>query len=106
MCARPVVEVKTYIENGNICVTINDNGEGMNENALKRIFEPFHTTKVNGTGLGLAVSHKIVENHEGKIFVESSQGGGSTFTLEFPAANSSLEKGLNPVDHLSIRKRG
>ena len=49
---------------------------------------------------------KIIENHEGKIFVESVLGKGSQFTLEFPEANTSLEKGINPLDDLSIRKRG
>lgn len=68
-------------------VTLKDTGCGMSETTLRRMFEPFHTTKSKGTGLGLAVTHKILEGHGAQIFVESEQGKGTCFTLSFPAVH-------------------
>lgn len=65
-----------------------DTGEGIPEENLTRIFEPFFTTKDigKGTGLGLATSYGIIEDHGGKINVESTVGQGATFTIELPAS--------------------
>ena len=63
---------------------ISDSGCGMSAEAAKKIFEPFHTTKVKGTGLGLAVTHKILESHGALIFVESEEGVGTEFLMKFP----------------------
>lgn len=68
-------------------VTLKDSGCGMSEATRRRMFEPFHTTKSKGTGLGLAVTHKILEGHGAQIFVESEQGVGTSFTLIFPAVD-------------------
>jgi two-component system sensor histidine kinase PilS (NtrC family) len=57
------------------------------------MFEPFHTTKSKGTGLGLAVTHKILEGHGARIFVESTQGQGTQFTLYFPAIQQTQPSG-------------
>lgn len=91
----PVLEVRTEDRESSVVVTIKDRGSGIDEVGLRRIFEPFHTTKPKGTGLGLAVTHKIVQNHSGDIFVESTKGVGTEFTLEFK---------INPlgVDKLSL----
>ena len=67
-------------------VTIRDDGEGISPEALPKIFIPFYTTKAKGTGLGLANAKKIVEEHSGKIAVESTAGKGTTFTIVIPAA--------------------
>ena len=71
-----------------VCLTIRDNGCGMEETVLKRIFEPFYTTKTfgQGTGLGLAMVHAIVSSHRGAIVVESAPGAGTAFELYFPQA--------------------
>lgn len=65
-------------------VTIKDNGSGMTEQTKKRLFEPFHTTKPKGTGLGLAVTHKILESHGAKINVRSDIETGTEFIIKFP----------------------
>lgn len=93
--AEPVIEVRTEDRENSVVVTIKDHGSGIDEVGLRRIFEPFHTTKPKGTGLGLAVTHKIIENHSGHIYVESAKGVGTEFTLEFK---------INPlgVDKLSL----
>jgi two-component system, NtrC family, sensor histidine kinase PilS len=76
--------VTTSEADGKVIVKIRDAGCGIDEKGLRKIFEPFHTTKPKGTGLGLAVTHKIIESHDGRIFVESTKGVGTEFTLEFP----------------------
>lgn len=68
-----------------ICLEISDTGEGMEEETARRIFVPFFTTKDNGTGLGLAVSLTIMENHGGHIEVKSKAGYGTTTLIYFPS---------------------
>jgi two-component system NtrC family sensor kinase len=69
-----------------VYVKFTDTGEGIPEENLTRIFDPFFTTKEvgKGTGLGLATSYGIIEDHEGKIGVKSKVGEGTTFTIELP----------------------
>ena len=66
-------------------VSFQDNGVGISEENLERIFGPAFTTKARGQGLGLAVCKRLVEAHQGKITVESELGRGSTFTVEIPS---------------------
>jgi signal transduction histidine kinase len=75
---------------------VQDFGNGIEPDHLHRIFDPFFTTKSKpgngqhkGTGLGLAVSYGIMQEHGGKMQVESEVGAGTTFRLEFPAAGAS-----------------
>ncbi len=68
-------------------IRIRDSGCGMSEVTRKKMFEPFHTTKPKGTGLGLAVTHKILEGHGAQVFVESEPGAGTEFILTFPRAH-------------------
>lgn len=69
-------------------VTVSDSGPGIPAEHLDRIFEPYFTTKEGGTGLGLAMAHKIVEEHGGSTEVESSVGSGATFTVVLPVAQT------------------
>ncbi len=65
-------------------VSFADNGIGLSPEELKRIFEPFYTTKSRGTGLGLSVSYGIVERHGGHIDVKSVPGKGTLFSVRLP----------------------
>ncbi|TLY17387.1 MAG: GHKL domain-containing protein [Nitrospirae bacterium] len=78
----------TGYEAGRVSVTISDTGSGIPKDHLEKIFEPFFTTKApgKGTGLGLYNVKSIVEQHLGKLSVESEVGRGTTFRLQFPQA--------------------
>ncbi|MEI8288857.1 MAG: PAS domain S-box protein [Verrucomicrobiota bacterium] len=81
-------------------LTMADNGCGMDEKTLARIYDPFFTTKPvgKGTGLGMAVVHGIVESHDGVIMVESQPGQGTTFRLYFPEQIQDLFQDGIPED--------
>jgi two-component system NtrC family sensor kinase len=92
MAAGGTLSVST-IANGHVAVDISDTGSGIALEHMQRIYDPFFTTKLTvsegqrrGTGLGLAVSYGIIQEHAGKIQVESQVGSGTTFHLEFPTA--------------------
>src|SRR5438067_3244866 len=68
-----------------IRIALRDEGTGISEDCLKRIFDPYFTTKPKGNGLGLATTYSIVKNHNGLITVDSKVHFGSTFTIYFPA---------------------
>jgi len=78
--------VRTFIDNNNIIIEVEDTGCGMESHILSQIFTPFYTTKVigEGTGLGLSISHQIIEQHKGKIKVTSTLKKGSCFSIKLP----------------------
>ena len=69
-----------------IRVTIADTGQGIQPDRLSSIFDPFYTTKEKGLGLGMAITHRIVEDHTGTIDVQSQVGLGTTFTIHLPVS--------------------
>jgi len=69
-------------------VSVFDAGPGLAPEALARVFEPFFTTKPNGLGLGLSLSHSIIEAHSGRLWAESSPGKGSAFHIHLPVSES------------------
>jgi two-component system NtrC family sensor kinase len=79
-----VLTVSTAVEEEAAVVRFRDNGSGIPPENLEKIFEPFFTTKEKGTGLGLAITRQIVEQHHGKISIESSAGSGTTVTVILP----------------------
>ena len=91
-----IVTVKTAVdrEKKRVHVEISDNGCGIAAEHMKKLFDPFFSTKANGSGLGLAVSYGIIENHQGEIRVSSEQGKGTRFMIELPfTTGNSVDKG-------------
>jgi signal transduction histidine kinase len=84
---EPVVIVCTRKQNNKITISIKDNGGGIPQKTINKIFQPFYTTKPTGegTGLGLSLSYDIVKAHGGELKVESTEGEGATFIIELPA---------------------
>ena len=80
------LDVKTQQRNSTLLVEIKDSGAGIPQENIKKIYDPFFTTKEvgKGTGLGLSVSYGIIQEHSGRISVESEAGSGTTFKLRFP----------------------
>ncbi|KVM68184.1 histidine kinase [Burkholderia ubonensis] len=83
---RGVITIRTTSDGDHVTIVISDTGKGMPPDVMRRIFDPFFTTKPvgQGTGLGLSVSHGIVERHRGVIDVTSEPGRGSTFSIRLP----------------------
>jgi len=84
------LEIRTRLsESGEwVQVIFKDNGPGVAEENLRKLFQPFFTTKKRGrgTGLGLSVSHGIVNQHDGRILVRTKPGEGCEFTIELPCS--------------------
>ena len=100
-----LVTVKSAVdlEQEKVRVEISDNGCGVAENDIKKIFEPFYSTKNKGTGLGLAVSYGIVKNHQGDIRVFSMPGKITRFTVELPIRTQNFN---TRGDHASAQHPG
>ena len=65
-------------------ITVSDTGRGISPDRLPRLFQPFFSSRADGTGLGLATAKRIIEAHSGKISVASETGKGTEFTIELP----------------------
>jgi PAS domain S-box-containing protein len=78
-------------------ITFRDEGKGIPEEHLPKIFEPYFSTKEGGTGLGLATALSVINRHEGKITVTSKAGAGTTFTLYIPALRDTLSPAAEEV---------
>ncbi len=78
------IVLKVWQEDQTVRIQVRDNGQGMKEEERERMFDPFFTTRKEGTGLGLAVSHQIIEQHNGHFEVESAPDKGTTITIILP----------------------
>ncbi len=79
-----LIEVDVFREEGNVIITVKDNGKGISDENKARIFEPKFTTKSSGMGLGLAIIKNIIENYNGTITFESKENIGTEFFVSFP----------------------
>jgi signal transduction histidine kinase len=75
-------------EQGSVEFGVSDNGEGIPADHLARVFDAYFSTRAGGMGMGLAISHTIVEAHQGRFFVESNPGVCTTFRFQLPATQS------------------
>jgi signal transduction histidine kinase len=79
-----VIQLKAYLdEKTRPIISVSDNGDGIDPEALERIFVPFYSTKKTGSGIGLSLSKQIMRQHEGRITVKSKLGEGTEFMLRF-----------------------
>jgi signal transduction histidine kinase len=69
---------------GHVRVAVQDAGVGFDPNIAEKLFSPFYTTKSSGMGIGLSVSRTIIENHQGRLWVERNDGPGCTFCFSVP----------------------
>jgi two-component system NtrC family sensor kinase len=88
------ITVGTRWDDNTILVRIEDDGQGIPPEVIQKIYDPFFTTKEigRGTGLGLSVSYGIIQEHSGRIFVESRPGEGTVFTIKLPVVESAVKE--------------
>jgi len=79
-----ILQLQTWQENNELRILVKDNGSGISEDNLGKIFEPYFTTKANGTGLGLTLTYKIIKEHGGDINVTSKENSGTEFIISLP----------------------
>ena len=85
---EPSIVVRVEKKNNKVCIRVTDNGHGIKQEHIDKIFEPKFTTKTSGMGLGLAMVKNIVETYDGQIEVESSTSKGTSFFVWLPFVNS------------------
>jgi signal transduction histidine kinase len=83
---EPTVSVSTKKENDKVLLKIKDNGIGIHQKVVDKVFQPFFTTKPTGqgTGLGLSLSYDIIKAHGGELKVETKEGDGAEFVIQLP----------------------
>jgi len=81
--SRTIV-IRTIHKHSEVTISVKDNGPGIEEKAMGRLFEPFYTTKKEGLGMGLAISRSIVEEHGGRLWAENNPDSGATFYFTIP----------------------
>jgi len=86
-----VLRVRTHIDDETYRIVFSDSGSGMSEADLRRLFQPFRTNFPSGTGLGMAISYRIVQEHGGRIDVSSVKGVGTAITVTLPNSERSEE---------------
>jgi signal transduction histidine kinase len=91
------ITLRTKVGEESVVVEVADTGSGIDPENLSKIYDPFFTTKGvgSGTGLGLAVTYGIVQEHSGTIEAASELGAGTTFRLEFPVAEKQTQRAVS-----------
>ncbi len=81
------IQIRTSLEDKMAVIHYSDTGNGIPDEIREKIFEPYFSTKKSGMGLGLAIVKRIIEEHGGRISVQSKEGEGTTFEIELPVDN-------------------
>jgi signal transduction histidine kinase len=89
------INISHNVEERSLNVAISDTGRGISKEVMNKIFQPFFTTKLKGTGMGLAITRRIIEEHGGSIHVESDPGKGTTFRVTLPIGK---DRGLGGME--------
>jgi hypothetical protein len=91
------ITLETSFAEDEVVIVVTDTGDGIASENLKKIYDPFFTTKGvgSGTGLGLAVSYGIVQEHSGTIEAQSELGSGTSFRLAFPVAEREIKRAVS-----------
>jgi PAS domain S-box-containing protein len=82
------LEIETASEDGYVSVRFSDDGPGMDPETQNKVFDPFYSTRADGTGLGLTIVHRIIDEHDGHVELTSAPGGGTTFKVYLPVRQS------------------
>ena len=97
MQGKGVVKVTASGDARSVSIEISDSGVGIAPERLKTIFDPFFTTKEHGTGFGLAIVHRVIDDNGGTIRVRSQQGVGTAFTVAFPRAKTHFDSAASGI---------
>ena len=95
--AEPQVHIRTFVENGQIALEVCNNGQSFSKHMLQHAFEPYVTDKAGGTGLGLPVVKKIIEEQHGRIALSNRQSGGACVSITLPPAQETNESCETPT---------
>jgi len=83
------IEIKATAADSNLILTVHDNGPGIPPEKMNAIFDPYFTTKPEGSGLGLWIAQQIVTAHGGTLLAQNDPAGGAVFTMVLPVTNKS-----------------
>ena len=92
--ARRVIIRADRVADRKICVSVRDSGPGFPGGIVEQLFEPFFSTKAEGTGMGLAIARSIIEAHGGTLSGENCKDGGACFTVRLPEAKEDKLKAI------------
>lgn len=81
------IRIRVWDDDAYVFISVADTGPGMSPEVRERVFDPFYSTRDGGTGLGLTMVHRIIDQHGGRVEVESASGSGTTFTVALPATS-------------------
>ena len=86
------ISISSFMENGAICISVGDSGPGVPGEIIDNIFDPFYTTKSNGSGIGLSICHRIITDHGGSIQISTAEPRGAEFVIRLPLNSQTGER--------------
>src|SRR5438552_14934031 len=93
-----MILLRTSLEGDHVIIEVADNGPGISEESIDKIFEPYYTTKSNGTGLGLMIVYRVISQHRGSIHVDSRPGMGTRFVISLPLTDRPIRLLDSPIE--------
>lgn len=96
------IELSSYCKDGYALLSVRDNGKGIDKELADKIFEPFYTSRVQGTGLGLAVVKSVANAHQGDVKLVSQSGEGAHFCIHIPLFQTAPKKNVVPINEINI----